>query len=191
MATHSSVLAWRVPGTGEAGGLPSMGLHSQTRLKRLSSSSSSYPEGFDRGPRQQQNKKNTLGALVPAVEGCRATTQSDGADGTAAMCSLWCFPPGGRLSKKPAWVLAVTACILPSSHDLLCTVPVQHFMFLSQSEKRDSACGLGDDRGLTEKWAWLLGWQQGTAIILWTSMKGWSSKAPGSKVYPPVGLLAL
>ena len=27
MATHSSVLAWRVPGTGEPGGLPSMGSH--------------------------------------------------------------------------------------------------------------------------------------------------------------------
>ena len=37
MATHSSVLAWRLPGTGEPGGLPSLG----TRLKRLSSSSCS------------------------------------------------------------------------------------------------------------------------------------------------------
>ena len=27
MATHSSVLVWRVPGTGEPGGLPSMGSH--------------------------------------------------------------------------------------------------------------------------------------------------------------------
>ena len=27
MATHSSVLAWRIPGTGETGGLPSMGSH--------------------------------------------------------------------------------------------------------------------------------------------------------------------
>ena len=27
MATHSSVLAWRMPGTGEPGGLPSMGSH--------------------------------------------------------------------------------------------------------------------------------------------------------------------
>ena len=27
MATHASVLAWRIPGTGEPGGLPSMGLH--------------------------------------------------------------------------------------------------------------------------------------------------------------------
>ena len=41
MATHSSVLAWRILGTGEPGRLPSMGSQSQTRLKRLSSSSSS------------------------------------------------------------------------------------------------------------------------------------------------------
>jgi len=27
MATHSSVLAWRIPGTGEPDGLPSMGSH--------------------------------------------------------------------------------------------------------------------------------------------------------------------
>ena len=41
MATHSSVLAWRIPGTGEPGGLPSRVTQSRTRLKRLSSSSSS------------------------------------------------------------------------------------------------------------------------------------------------------
>ena len=33
MATHSSVLVWRIPGTGEPGGLPSMELQSQTQLK--------------------------------------------------------------------------------------------------------------------------------------------------------------
>ena len=27
MATHSSVLAWRIPGTGEPGGMPSLGSH--------------------------------------------------------------------------------------------------------------------------------------------------------------------
>ena len=27
MATHSSIFAWRIPGTEEPGGLPSMGLH--------------------------------------------------------------------------------------------------------------------------------------------------------------------
>ena len=30
MATHSSVLAWRIPGTGEPGGLQSMGSQSRT-----------------------------------------------------------------------------------------------------------------------------------------------------------------
>ena len=40
MDTHSSVLAWRIPGTGEPGGLPSVGSQSRTRLKQLSSSSS-------------------------------------------------------------------------------------------------------------------------------------------------------
>ena len=39
MATHSSVLAQRIPGMGEPGGLLSMGSHSWTRLKQLSSSS--------------------------------------------------------------------------------------------------------------------------------------------------------
>ena len=40
MATHSSVLAWRIPGKGKPGGLPSLGSH-RVRLKWLSSSSSS------------------------------------------------------------------------------------------------------------------------------------------------------
>ena len=40
MATHSSVLAWRIPGTEEPGGLPFMESQSRTGLKRLSSSSS-------------------------------------------------------------------------------------------------------------------------------------------------------
>ena len=38
MATHSSVLAWRIPGTGEPGGLPSVGSQESDTLKRLSSS---------------------------------------------------------------------------------------------------------------------------------------------------------
>ena len=36
MATHSSILAWRIPWTEEPGGLQSIELQSQTRLKRLS-----------------------------------------------------------------------------------------------------------------------------------------------------------
>ena len=39
MATHSSILVWRIPETEEPGGLLSMGSQSWTRLKQLSSSS--------------------------------------------------------------------------------------------------------------------------------------------------------
>ena len=38
MATHSSILAWRIPGMGEHGGLLYGVAQSRTRLKRLSSS---------------------------------------------------------------------------------------------------------------------------------------------------------
>ena len=40
MAAHSSVLAWRIPGMREPGGLPSMGHTESDTPKRLSSSSS-------------------------------------------------------------------------------------------------------------------------------------------------------
>ena len=45
MATHSRVLAWRIPGTGEPGGLPSMGSHrvGYDWSDSSSSSSSSSP----------------------------------------------------------------------------------------------------------------------------------------------------
>ena len=33
MATHSSIIAWRIPWTGEPGGLQFMGHKSQTRLR--------------------------------------------------------------------------------------------------------------------------------------------------------------
>ena len=36
MATHSSILAWRIPWTEEPGGLQSEGSQSRTRLKQLS-----------------------------------------------------------------------------------------------------------------------------------------------------------
>ena len=56
MTTHSSDLAWRIPGTGEPGGLPSMGSQSQTQLKRLSSSSSSM--GFPGGSAGKESACN-------------------------------------------------------------------------------------------------------------------------------------
>ena len=44
MATHSSVLAWRILGTGEPGGLPSLGSQRVGHDKWLSSSSSKKNE---------------------------------------------------------------------------------------------------------------------------------------------------
>ena len=35
MATHSSILAWRIPWTGEPGGLPSMGSHRSSGVIRI------------------------------------------------------------------------------------------------------------------------------------------------------------
>ena len=33
MATHSSILAWRIPGMAEPGGLPFMGLHRVSKMQ--------------------------------------------------------------------------------------------------------------------------------------------------------------
>ena len=49
MATHSSVLAWRIPGTGSLVGCRLWVAQSRTRLKRLSSSSSNRKNGEGNG----------------------------------------------------------------------------------------------------------------------------------------------
>ena len=43
VATHSSILAWRIPRTEEAGRLQSIGLQSQTQQERLSTLPLGYP----------------------------------------------------------------------------------------------------------------------------------------------------
>ena len=47
MATHSSVLAWRIPGTGEPGGLPSMGSHRVRHDWRDLAAAANLPSGLD------------------------------------------------------------------------------------------------------------------------------------------------
>ena len=49
LATHSSTLAWRIPGTGEPGGLPSMGSH-RVRQDRKSTRLNSSHSGQSRMP---------------------------------------------------------------------------------------------------------------------------------------------
>ena len=73
MAAHSSVLAWRIPGTVEPDGLLSMVLQSRTQLKRLNSSSSTRNNlGEGSGtPFQYSCLKNLMdgGAWWAAVHG--------------------------------------------------------------------------------------------------------------------------
>ena len=91
MATHSSVLAWRVPGTGEPGGLPSVGSQSWTRLKRLSSSSSSsklLPWWLRRLPAVRETQVRSLGQEDP-LEKALATHSS-----TLAWRIPWMEEPG-------------------------------------------------------------------------------------------------
>ena len=46
MATHSSILAWRIPWTEEPGGLPSMESQSRTRLSEFTFAIVSYIHEF-------------------------------------------------------------------------------------------------------------------------------------------------
>ena len=55
VATHSSILAWRIPRTEEAGRLQSIGLQSRTQQERLSSSSSSRITGAE-GISEQEDR---------------------------------------------------------------------------------------------------------------------------------------
>ena len=48
MATHSSTLAWRIPGTEEAGGLPSMGSHRVRHNCDLAAAAAAATSSFSR-----------------------------------------------------------------------------------------------------------------------------------------------
>ena len=71
MATHSNVLAWRIPGTGEPGGFPHPTIYgvaqSQTRLKRLSSSNNSSSRMVE-GGREGRNEGEARKRFVLMVE---------------------------------------------------------------------------------------------------------------------------
>ena len=94
MVTHSIILAWRIPGTEEPSELPSMGSHSQTRLKQLSSSSSSsilsnwvcsLPGLWDSDD-SNDNKLHVL--LKNPVSTLSSGTQGPGFDGTGEVTCL-------------------------------------------------------------------------------------------------------
>ena len=69
MATHSSVLAWRIPATEEPGGLLYGVAQSQTQLQRLSSSSSNKTHSPGRGVAITRLIPCTLGKHMPTHRG--------------------------------------------------------------------------------------------------------------------------
>ena len=68
MATHSSVLAWRIPGTGEAGGLQSMGSYgvaqSWTRLSDLT-----FTSHFHALAKEMATRSSVLAWRIPRTGG--------------------------------------------------------------------------------------------------------------------------
>ena len=65
MATHSNVLAWRIPGMGEPGGLPSMGSHRvQHDWSDLAASSSSILKRNTESIPSKVQKKNNYVLLL-------------------------------------------------------------------------------------------------------------------------------
>ena len=60
MATHSSVLAWRIPGTGEPGGLPSMG---RTELNTTEVTQQQQQGPGDRGNKEILVKENKVSLM--------------------------------------------------------------------------------------------------------------------------------
>ena len=49
MATHSNVIAWRIPGTGESGGLPSMGSHRVDTTEAMRQQQQQWGDAVDVG----------------------------------------------------------------------------------------------------------------------------------------------
>ena len=97
MATHSSVLAWRIPGTGKPGGLPSRVAQSLTRLKRLSSSSSSSSSGSRL--RERFKKMSDTFSLFPRVVATRSGKQTP----SEGQCRQWSavYYTGGPKAEPP------------------------------------------------------------------------------------------
>ena len=98
MATHSSVLAWRIPGTGEPGGLPSMGSHRVGHdWSNLAAAASQFWSTY----------------LKAGFPGC-----SDGKESACSERGLGSIPGLGRSPEKGmATHSSILACRIPWTED--------------------------------------------------------------------------
>ena len=69
IATHSSVLAWRIPGTGKPGGLPFMGLH---RVRHDLSDLAAYTHKHI--TKKQNLKRSDVSIMISTIIGLRKSS---------------------------------------------------------------------------------------------------------------------
>ena len=67
MATHSSVLAWRTPGTGEPHGLPSIGSH-RVRHDRSDLAAAAAAAGAGQKVEEMATHSSILARIIPWME---------------------------------------------------------------------------------------------------------------------------
>ena len=134
MATHSSVLAWRIPGTGEPGGLPSMGLH------RVRHDWSDLADSILKSRDITLPTRACIGkAMVfPVVmHGCESWTIKKGEHQRINAFKLWCWR---RLLRVPWIVLRSNQSILNeispeySLEGLMLKLELQYFGHPMQKE---------------------------------------------------------
>ena len=80
MATHSSVLAWRIPGTGEPGGLPSMGSHRVGHDWSDAAAAAAVTKG-DKGSIPESRRSPGVGNSNPCQYSCLENSVDGGACG--------------------------------------------------------------------------------------------------------------
>ena len=68
MATHSSILAWRIPGTGEPGGLSSMGSELDTTKATWQQQTKWIQEGVNTLEKQGNHKAKTYNRVTKTNE---------------------------------------------------------------------------------------------------------------------------
>ena len=70
-ATHSSVLAWRISGTGESGGLLSMGCTTEVTQQQQCKMKIQVPTDFPGGPVVKTSPSNTWGVGLMPGQGAK------------------------------------------------------------------------------------------------------------------------
>ena len=106
MATHSGILAWRIPWTEELGGLQSMGSQkSQTRLQHLNAQNTVYQNHGD-GEKLMTGLENEVHLTIGSTENvCFHSTVINQREGSS-------FSPEGMNTQKEYLSFSIALCCI-------------------------------------------------------------------------------